>query len=770
MIQIGSVINKKYKLIDQIGFGGMSTVYLSRDLTTGETFAIKVMDYKIVHNKEFLDRFEREAKIGVTLDHPNIAKVLSYGKEDGTYYIVMEYVKGINIRQYMRQYGNIGWQRAVQIIYQVLAALSYAYHKGLQAHRDIKPENIMVDTATLTIKVMDFGIAKLEGSELIEDSLIYTPHYASPEQLMPSKFQNKISFSTDLFCLSIVFYEMLTGKIPFPGNTSKEIIDQELSTHPKSPTDINPQIPLWISNIIMKSLMPNPESRHQTPEEMAYELKNKRIGFNTSLTKQKIVNSYQKSYSDSNDKSKKMKNLYAVLIPAVSVFVIISICLLVGIIKYLSPKFGNVNVTTNPDNATIYIDGVPYNQKTPTIITKLEAGYHNITIKKEGFYDVGDFIKIDPNQTFPYEGTLKPIPKLNSQIQKAYLVVTTNPDGVGLYLNNVYKGISLIPDPSKPLSPIELPPGEYELLLKKPGYESENHKIVIKPGETKKLHYAMELIPPTISKKEAKKKELAKPQAPPIKPINENGIAVISSEPPDALVYINGLCVGSTPVEIREKTGTYQLRLTRLGYKDTPVMDIKIPNNEQRIEKKVILVLDIDAPKLKSPSNNQYDLNLIPTFSWLPVNKAEYYELLITDNGYKQTVFSKKDRQINDIQFELPFGYLQPGRFYTWAIRAGNKYGQGPFSEIWTFSTERANTPKPPTNKKSEYSVTFRSDPPDARIYIDEKPPIGDTNGTYRVPAGTHKVWIWKDGYKRFERIVTFDKDGLVFIATLVKE
>ena len=217
MIQIGSIINKRYKLIDKIGIGGMATVYMARDIQTGETFAVKIMDYKMAQDKEFLDRFEKEVKIGITLNHPNIVKVYSYGKVDGNYFIVMEYVQGINVRQYLRQYGTFRWKEALTIMLQVLSALSYAYHKGIQAHRDIKPENIMIDTKTMSVKVMDFGIAKIEGTDSTQTAFAYTPRYASPEQLMPSKYQNKISYTTDLFSLSVVFYEMITGKHPFPG-------------------------------------------------------------------------------------------------------------------------------------------------------------------------------------------------------------------------------------------------------------------------------------------------------------------------------------------------------------------------------------------------------------------------------------------------------------------------------------------------------------------------------------------------------------------------
>jgi serine/threonine protein kinase len=766
MIQIGSIINKRYKLIDLIGFGGMATVYMARDIQTGETFAVKIMDYRRAQDKDFLNRFEKEVKIGITLDHPNIVKVYSYGKIDNYYFIVMEYVQGINIRQYLKQYGIFEWKHALSIILQILSALSYAYHKGIQAHRDIKPENIMIDTKTMSVKVMDFGIAKIESSNITQTTLIYTPRYASPEQLAPAKYQNNINHTTDLFSLAVIFYEMITGKHPFPGNTSAEIMDRELNTIPASPSAINPDIPPWISNVILRSLNPNPDKRPQTPEEVAYALRNKKVSTKPIEQAYKTsTNNLYKTPSKSNN-----KNLSKILIPSIGASIVVCFVVIIfWLVGINSNKYGALNLKTEPAEANIYIDGKLYEKKSPFLINKLEVGLHNITLKKDGYQDYGTFVEVKSKNTTSISCSLKPLPKVVASKNYGYLFVATTPEGANIYIDDVFKGFSTELKPNANKEYIELSPGDHILKLTKTGYYGEIQKITIKAEERKSLHFTLNLITEKVSYKEKKERE---------KPIevktkrSEYGIARIESEPPDALVYLNDVYIGDTPIECIEKSGTYNVKLSKEGYKDSSIFEINIPDNNQKITKKIVLVLDIGIPTLESPTNKSNNVALNPTFQWTNVEKATFYELIIKDNVTGKILFNRNNQKIQSNKFILPYGILSYSRTYSWQVVAGNKYGYGPSSFVWTFKTIEQEKPiviKPPSGIKDEYSVKFNSSPPDARIYIDEVYAGSSTPATFNVKKGMHKIWIWKDGYKRYESYINVDRDGIIINVNLVK-
>jgi len=272
-MKIGDIVNSQYKILDKIGIGGMSTVYLARDIKTGETVAIKVMDDKLINDSDYVLRFEREAKVGISLNHPNIANVITYGKEDDTYFIVMEYIQGITLTEYIKKKGPLPIKESLDIILQILSALSYAYSKGIQAHRDIKPGNIMIELKTNRVKVMDFGIAKTIGSSLTHSTALYTPRYASPEQLLPTKFGNRIDQRTDIYAIGIILFEMLTGKSPYSGTTPAEISEQQIKGYIPNISEIRRDIPYFLSQIILKCLQTNPNNRYQTVEELINDLK-----------------------------------------------------------------------------------------------------------------------------------------------------------------------------------------------------------------------------------------------------------------------------------------------------------------------------------------------------------------------------------------------------------------------------------------------------------------------------------------------------------------
>ncbi len=258
---------RRYRLIKPIGSGTFATVYLAQDNTSNEYYAVKIIDKKWFANESMYERFSREVELGMQLRHDHIAKVHSYGKTQQGYYIVMEWVEGVTLRQYMQKRTKIGMEEAIRIIRQVLSALNYAYHQGVTLHRDLKPENIMIEQKTGRVVVLDFGIAQIQGSTITRHTRVFSLRYAAPEQLAESK--QAFYRSTDLYSIAVILYEMLTRRTPFRGRTVVELYQQAMKRCFVSPHLIRPELsPGWDSFFEM-ALHPNPKERFQDPSQMA---------------------------------------------------------------------------------------------------------------------------------------------------------------------------------------------------------------------------------------------------------------------------------------------------------------------------------------------------------------------------------------------------------------------------------------------------------------------------------------------------------------------
>ncbi len=280
---IGKIISGKYKIYDKVGSGGMATVYLARDLNTNEIVAVKILHSEYAENENFVKRFLKEAEIAVRMKHENIARVRDFGKDGETYFIVMEFVQGKTLSQILEEEGSLPYEEVVRIASEVAKALSYAHSKGLIAHRDIKPQNIML-TANGKVKVMDFGIAKLSGGEGLTaaDSILGTPFYMSPEQ---AKGQSA-DIRSDLYALGITMYQMLTGKVPFDGETPWSVISMHL-TKEVPPISLG-DVPEKLKKVIFKLLEKDPGKRYQNPEELLKDLSEISEGEKVSQEKRKI--------------------------------------------------------------------------------------------------------------------------------------------------------------------------------------------------------------------------------------------------------------------------------------------------------------------------------------------------------------------------------------------------------------------------------------------------------------------------------------------------
>ncbi|MCR5306855.1 MAG: Stk1 family PASTA domain-containing Ser/Thr kinase [Oscillospiraceae bacterium] len=261
---IGKKLDGRYEIIERIGEGGMADVYRAQDVVDNKTVAVKILKKEFAENEEFLRRFRNESKAIAVLSHPNIVKVFDVGFSDRIQFIVMEYIDGFTLNEYMEQEGQLDWRDAVHYILQILRALQHAHSKGI-VHRDIKPQNIMM-LQDGTIKVMDFGIAKFarEDGKTGTDKAIGTVHYISPEQARGAVTDAK----SDLYSVGVMFYEMLTGKKPFDTDNPVSIAVMHMQAEVPLPHTVRPDIQTGLEEIILRAMQKDPKDRYQSAREM----------------------------------------------------------------------------------------------------------------------------------------------------------------------------------------------------------------------------------------------------------------------------------------------------------------------------------------------------------------------------------------------------------------------------------------------------------------------------------------------------------------------
>lgn len=269
MIQIGKIFAGRYRIVKQIGRGGMADVYLAKDLILdGEEVAVKVLRTNYQTDPIAVARFQREARAMADLDHPHIVRITDIGEEDGQQYLAMEYVAGLDLKRYIKEHHPLSNEEAVRIMGQILLAMRLAHARGI-VHRDLKPQNILL-TPDGTAKVTDFGIAVAfaETSLTQTNSMLGSVHYLSPEQARGSK----ATFQSDIYAMGIIFYEMLTGHIPYDGDSAVTIALQHFQKPLPSVIAENPSVPQALENVVIKATAKKLSDRYQSVSEMYVDL------------------------------------------------------------------------------------------------------------------------------------------------------------------------------------------------------------------------------------------------------------------------------------------------------------------------------------------------------------------------------------------------------------------------------------------------------------------------------------------------------------------
>jgi beta-lactam-binding protein with PASTA domain/predicted Ser/Thr protein kinase len=270
---IGMMFDGRYRILRKLGSGGMANVYLAEDEELGRRVAIKILNDRHANDDQFVERFRREAKNAAGLSHPNIVSIYDRGEAEGTYYIAMEYLEGRSLKERIVAEGPLPIASAIEIARQILRAVGFAHRRQI-VHRDIKPHNVLLvqdgpGDGDERFKVTDFGISRTATSQMTEaGSIVGTAQYLSPEQARGAPVDQR----SDIYSVGIVLYELLTGQLPFTGETPLEIAMKHLSEIPRAPSELRPELPTDLDMIVLRALAKDPADRFESAEEMEREL------------------------------------------------------------------------------------------------------------------------------------------------------------------------------------------------------------------------------------------------------------------------------------------------------------------------------------------------------------------------------------------------------------------------------------------------------------------------------------------------------------------
>ncbi len=257
------MIDGRYRLIERVGSGGMADVWAADDLQLGRKVALKLLYRRFAQDSEFVERFRREASHAAGLQHPNIVSVYDRGEWEGTYYIAMEFLEGRSLKQVIQAEGALPPARAIDITIQILKAARFAHGRGV-IHRDLKPHNAILEPSEDRVKVTDFGIARAGASDMTETgSIMGTAQYLSPEQAQG----HAVSAASDLYAIGIVLYELLTGRVPFDGDSAVTIALKQVTEQPLPPSHVNPAVPPALDAVVLRALEKDPASRFVDADE-----------------------------------------------------------------------------------------------------------------------------------------------------------------------------------------------------------------------------------------------------------------------------------------------------------------------------------------------------------------------------------------------------------------------------------------------------------------------------------------------------------------------
>ncbi len=565
----------KYKVIEKIGETETTTIYKAIQISLGRIVALRVLKPEFSTNREFIERFRKEAKPVAKLNHPNIVQIYDVGQENDIHYVATEYCEGESLDLILGRERKLSPERTKQIVIQIARALDYAHRQGVY-HVAVKPHDIIISKGG-QVKLLDLGIARAAESISSGGTIFGAPQYISPEQARGEKAGSR----SDIYSLGIVIYEMLTGKVPFDSGNPVEVARLHVSEPLPPLRKWNEKIPPGIEAVVSKCLEKNPEKRYQTPEELVREWE--KLNETSRVTR---ISRGRDTIIRKKESIRRRVSKKQIAIPA--------ICLVLVILVFLILSRGSsLNIRSEPSKVSIYVDG-KYCGETPVSVRNLRGGEHVVLGKKKGFKDfhqevmvgmgglslqlnlireiglvriltipegaqvyvgdelkgrtplllknlpVGEYrVKLMMDDYSTEERVLKveggaPV-TLEAKLVSLHgsILIESVPEGAEIYVNGIYKGLS-------PKTLVGLKPGRYEVLLKKDGYSDLKKYVFLR----KKQRFSL--------KAKLEEKLL---------------LLIVHSEPSDANVFLDGNFKGKTPLDLgRLHSGEHRIRIEKEGY------------------------------------------------------------------------------------------------------------------------------------------------------------------------------------------------------------
>ena len=431
MITKGQKINDRYEIIKSIGEGGMANVYLAHDLILDRDVAIKVLRGDLAGDEKFVRRFQREALAASSLSHPNIVEMYDVGEDNGTYYIVMEYIKGMTLKQLIKKRGALTLSECIDIMLQLTDGVDHA-HASYIIHRDLKPQNIMIQDNG-EIKITDFGIAMaLNNTQLTQtNSVMGSVHYLPPEQASGKGATVK----SDIYSMGIMLFELLTGNLPFKGDNAVEIAFKQIKDDIPSVREINPSIPQALENVVLRATAKNPKNRYASSKEMHDDLltclneersNEPRIGFKYpehegDVDKKNLLSEKNEVKQEDIDDDDSKTNVVLWVLSGIFALIIIA---LIGIFL-VYPKVMEVPNITIPD------------------VSKMSVVEAEKTLKKQGF-EVATTIEYVGDDEIEKGLVVKTSPSIGREVKKGTEIILYESTGKVAYTIENYVGKNYI--------------------------------------------------------------------------------------------------------------------------------------------------------------------------------------------------------------------------------------------------------------------------------------------------------------------------------------
>src|ERR1035437_7472377 len=271
MVDPDTIIDGRYRVLSRLGSGGMADVYLAQDQLLGREVAVKVLHHHFAEDQEFVERFKREASSAAALSHPNIVGIFDRGEWNDTYYIAMEYVAGRSLKAIVRDDGPLDPATAIDLVIQILRGARFAHRRGV-IHRDLRPHTVIIDEEGRA-RVTDFGIARAGASDMtLTGSIMGTAQYLSPEQAQGFA----VTAASDIYSIGVILYELLTGVVPFEGESAVAIAFKQVSAQPRPPSELNPALPASLDAVVMRALAKDPAARYSDADALIAALQHER--------------------------------------------------------------------------------------------------------------------------------------------------------------------------------------------------------------------------------------------------------------------------------------------------------------------------------------------------------------------------------------------------------------------------------------------------------------------------------------------------------------